>query len=135
MLAGATIGRLGITIGALPVVLPVNFRLVGERVVFRTAVGTKLDGATRNAVVAFEVDDIEPFAHAGWSVIVTDVAHEVTDPAELAALARANIPRWAPARADHIVEVPTTMVSGRRLVPGRPFDPLAMGRGLAPQPH
>ena len=117
LLASATLGRLGISLGALPVVLPVNFRLVGERVVFRTSSGTKLDAATSNAVVAFEVDDFEPVSHAGWSVVVTGEARAVTDPAELAELEQARIPRWAPAAGDRIVAIPTTMVSGRRIDP------------------
>ena len=94
LLATATIGRVAITVGALPVVLPVNFRLVDERVVFRTSVGTKLDAATQNAIVAFEVDDIDPLLHSGWSVVTVGQAREVTDP-ELVELASANIPRWA----------------------------------------
>ena len=89
-------GKGGITGDAQPVVLPVNFRLVGERVVFRTGVDTKLDATTCDAVVAFEADAIETFSHTGWSVVVTGVAREVVDSAQLAALAGANISRWAP---------------------------------------
>lgn len=118
LLATATLGRVGITFGALPVILPINFRLVGDRIVFRTGIGTKLDAATCNAVVAFEVDDIEPFSHTGWSVVVTGLAREITDPTELVELATANIPRWAPSDGERIVEVSTQMVSGRRILPG-----------------
>ena len=78
LLGGATLGRIGITIQALPLILPVNFKLVGHAIVFRTGPGTKLDAATRGSVVAFEADEIEPFSHAGWSVVVTGVAQEVT---------------------------------------------------------
>jgi nitroimidazol reductase NimA-like FMN-containing flavoprotein (pyridoxamine 5'-phosphate oxidase superfamily) len=118
LLATATLGRVGITCGALPTVLPVNFRLVGDRIVFRTGVGTKLAAGTRNAIIAFEVDDIDPFSHTGWSVVVTGEAGEVTEPDELAELAYANIPRWAPSDDDRVVAVSTPMMSGRRIVPG-----------------
>jgi nitroimidazol reductase NimA-like FMN-containing flavoprotein (pyridoxamine 5'-phosphate oxidase superfamily) len=117
LLDQVTLGRVGITVGALPAVLPINFRLVDDRIVFRTSGGTKLDAATRNAVVAFEVDDMEPIGHTGWSVMVTGVAREVTDPAELAALGSANIPRWAPADGERVVEISTDMISGRRIGP------------------
>jgi nitroimidazol reductase NimA-like FMN-containing flavoprotein (pyridoxamine 5'-phosphate oxidase superfamily) len=122
LLATQSLGRLGITMEALPVILPVNFRLVGDRIVFRTRTGTKLEAATRNAVVAFEVDDMEPISHTGWSVLVTGVTRRVEDPADLAALAAAGIPRWAPSGGEHVVEVPLTRVSGRRIgiVPRRP---------------
>ncbi len=118
LLRTATIGRLATTFGALPVVLPVNFRLVDDRVVFRTGVGTKLEAATREAVVAFEADEFEPFAHAGWSVLVTGVAHELTLPHELENVASANIPHWAPLGGERAVAVSTEMVSGRRIVAG-----------------
>jgi len=118
LLASATIGRIAVTIGALPVVLPVNFRLVDDRIVFRTGIGTKFDAATRNTVVAFEADDIEPMSHTGWRVLVTGIAREVTDLLERDALAAANIPRWAPTGDDRLVGVSTEMTSGRRIVAG-----------------
>jgi nitroimidazol reductase NimA-like FMN-containing flavoprotein (pyridoxamine 5'-phosphate oxidase superfamily) len=118
LLGQVTFGRIAVTIGALPVILPVNFRLVDERIVFRTSPGSKLVAATAGAVVAFEVDSIDPMSHAGWSVIVTGVAGEVTDPRRLAAIADANVPRWERGSSERIVEIPISMVSGRVLVPG-----------------
>lgn len=115
LLAGRSLGRLGLTIGALPAILPVNFRLVGDRIVFRTSPGSKLEAATRHAVVAFEADDMDPFGHTGWSVLVTGVASQVDDPADLEVLARAGVPRWAPTEGEHFVELPLTLVSGRRI--------------------
>lgn len=117
LLGRATLGRLAITSGALPMVLPVNFRLVGERIVFRTGAGTKLDAAANGNVVAFEVDDMDPLWHTGWSVVVTGVASEITDPADRAELADVGIPRWAPTDADRIVAVSTAVISGRRMGP------------------
>ena len=117
LLASATLGRVGITLGALPVILPVNFRLVAERILFRTGAGTKLAAATRNIVVAFEVDAIDPLSDDGWSVVVTGCARRLHEPARLEALAAADIPgrRWS--RSDHVVEVSTDMITGRRLLP------------------
>jgi nitroimidazol reductase NimA-like FMN-containing flavoprotein (pyridoxamine 5'-phosphate oxidase superfamily) len=123
LLATATLGRVGTTSGALPVVLPVNFRLVNDRVVFRTGEGTKLEAATCNAVIAFEADEIEAFFHSGWSVLVTGVAREVTDPRELAELEEAHIARWAPTGNGRVVALSTEIVSGRRLTPGLPQPP------------
>jgi nitroimidazol reductase NimA-like FMN-containing flavoprotein (pyridoxamine 5'-phosphate oxidase superfamily) len=105
---------------ALPTVLPVNFRLAGERIVFRTGEGTKLAAATRNAVVAFEVDDFDPVQHTGWSVVVTGVARQVVDHDALADLNELGIPRWAPGPDNHVVEVSLELVSGRRIPPGLP---------------
>jgi uncharacterized protein len=106
-------------------VLPVNFRLVGESVVFRTGIGTKLDAATANAVVAFEVDEMDPILHAGWSVLVRGLAREVTSAFELEALDIGHIPRWAPDGHERVVSISTEVVSGRRIVVGgHPFPNL-----------
>jgi len=117
LLASVSLGRIGITSGALPTVLPVNFRLVGDQIVFRTGAGSKLDAATQNAVVAFEVDDIDPVWHTGWSVVVTGVAREVSDE-ELARIEVSSIPHWTPNGADRIVAISTEMITGRRIPAG-----------------
>lgn len=118
LLATVSLGRIAVTFGALPAIMPVNFRLVGGYIVFRTSAGTKLAAAAANAVVAFEVDQVDTFAHAGWSVLVTGTAREVVDPTERAELERAHIPRWAPSGVDHFVALDTRLISGRRIVPG-----------------
>jgi nitroimidazol reductase NimA-like FMN-containing flavoprotein (pyridoxamine 5'-phosphate oxidase superfamily) len=118
LLGSMTLGRIGVSSGALPCVLPVNFRLVDEQVVFRTGVGTKLESATRNAVVAFEVDHMDPMSHEGWSVVVTGVAREVVDEDDRAELETDRIPRWAPHGDGRVVAVSTDIISGRRIVAG-----------------
>lgn len=115
LLAMATLGRLAVTVGALPVILPINFRLLDDRIVFRTGAGTKLDAATSGAVVAFEADDIDRFSHEGWSVVVTGVASEVADPAQREALSATGIPHWARDDGERLVALSTEVVSGRRL--------------------
>lgn len=115
LLSTATLGRVGVTTGALPTVLPVNFLLDGERILIRTGEGTKLRTATDNAVVAFESDDFDPLYHSGWSVVVTGVAREVTDRGELEALRSAPLARWAPRGNGRIVAISTEVVSGRRI--------------------
>ena len=115
LLATATLGRVGVTSGALPTVLPVNFLLHGERILIRSGAGTKLDAALRNAVVAFEADDFDPVDHSGWSVVVTGVARAITDPEELVSVEALPLARWAPAGDEHVVSISTDMVSGRRL--------------------
>lgn len=115
LLAHKRFGRVGVTDGALPTILPVNYWSDGTSVYVRTSPGTKLDAALRDAVVAFEVDDVDMFDHAGWSVVVTGVAREVTDRDELEGLAGAPIGRWAPGPDGHVIAISTELVSGRRL--------------------
>jgi uncharacterized protein len=115
LLAGEALGRIAVSIGALPVILPVNFLLDGERILIRTGDGTKLDAATRDAVVAFEVDHIDPFGHNGWSVCVTGRAGELRDERDLMRAQRLPLPHWAANDVHHFVAVSLDLVSGRRL--------------------
>ena len=121
LLGTAVLGRIGITSRALPVVLPVNFRFDGRQVLIRTGVGTKLDAATDHAVVSFEVDEIDPATEAGWSVVVTGVAREVTDPRTLAEVEERPITRWADGDgAERVIAISVDLVSGRRITASRP---------------
>jgi nitroimidazol reductase NimA-like FMN-containing flavoprotein (pyridoxamine 5'-phosphate oxidase superfamily) len=118
LLARSTLGRVGVTSGALPTVLPVNFHLEGDRILVRTGRGSKLDAAIRNAVVAFEVDDFDPLYHSGWSVAVTGLATEIDDVAELEVVARAPLARWAPQGGEAVIAISTEFMSGRRINTG-----------------
>ena len=122
LLAGSILGRIAVTIGALPVILPVNFLLDGDRILIRTGTGTKLEAATRDAVVAFEVDDVEPFSHSGWSVCVTGRAMELRDQDDVARVASLPLPHWAPKGTEHVVAVSVDLVTGRRLSHPTPTD-------------
>jgi nitroimidazol reductase NimA-like FMN-containing flavoprotein (pyridoxamine 5'-phosphate oxidase superfamily) len=116
LLATSGLGRIAISSGALPTVLPVNFRFDGRRILFRTGVGTKLDAATDNAVVAFEVDEVDPATESGWSVVVTGMAREVKDPTELAGSESLPLARWASGDDHRVVSISVDLVSGRRIV-------------------
>ncbi|HTN78507.1 MAG TPA: pyridoxamine 5'-phosphate oxidase family protein [Acidimicrobiales bacterium] len=111
LLAMASMGRVALSANALPTVLPVSFRLIGDRIVFRT-------GGRRSTphVVAFQVDDIDPQSHVGWSIVVTGVAHEVTDPAELAEMESAVPPEWTAGDEARLVALSLERVAGHRLV-------------------
>lgn len=115
LLRTASVGRVGITVGALPVILPVNYGVLDGAIVFRTAGGTKLRAAVRNAVVAFEVDAIDPAEHRGWSVLAVGTATELTNADDLAAAARLGLEPLVPAAGAHYVRLAPELVSGRRI--------------------
>ena len=116
LLASHAFGRVAITSGALPAILPVNYHMVGHHILFRTGQGTKLDAATRNAVVAFEVDHIDPVEHTGWSVLAVGIARDLTDVLEQMTFDLSLIPRWAPGSDGRVVVVVPELLSGRRIV-------------------
>src|ERR1039458_9454482 len=75
LLATLAIGRVGVSVLALPAILPVGYAVAGDRVVFRSAPGAKLDAAVHRSVVAFETDRYDPAGAWGWRVLVQGVAY------------------------------------------------------------
>ena len=115
LLDSRPVGRLVFTHRALPDVLPVNYRLDGDRLLIRLNSGSDAAAATRDAVVAFEVDEIDVLTRTGWSVTVVGHAHEITDPAELRRVQALELSTWAGDTRDHFVSVAVDRITGRRL--------------------
>ena len=114
LLAQVSVGRIGVSIDALPVILPVHFALSGESVLFRTVLGTKLDAATIGAVVAFQADAHE-VGDSSWSVLLQGVASAVSDEDGQALATSIHIGPWAGGQVDlRLVRIVATNVSGRR---------------------
>jgi nitroimidazol reductase NimA-like FMN-containing flavoprotein (pyridoxamine 5'-phosphate oxidase superfamily) len=116
LLASGSIGRVGVTVGALPVILPVNYAYVDGAIVFRTAEGTKLRAAVDRAVIAFEVDEYDEALQHGWSVLAVGQASEVADEAELATFRALGLAPWADGTRTHYVRLVPEMLTGRRIV-------------------
>lgn len=113
LLSTAALGRVGTSTAALPVVLPVPYRVVGDEVLFRVGPGSTLDPGIVGTVVAFEVDDLDPMLAGGWTVVVTGVARHL---GPIEARAAGDVPGWSDAEGG-IVAVATDLVAGRRVVP------------------
>jgi uncharacterized protein len=115
LLAGVQVGRLIFTVNALPTARPVNFALVDELIVLRTAADATVVRKVDGAIVAFEVDDLDAAASSGWSVIVTGRAALVTDPETILRYQAAPLVPWAPGERDQFVTISTELVEGRRV--------------------
>ncbi|SDM35331.1 pyridoxamine 5'-phosphate oxidase family protein [Allokutzneria albata] len=115
LLGSAEIGRIAYTDEALPAVVPVNFLLHNGAIVFRTGQGGKLAAAVRNAVVAFEVDDVDSGTRTGWSVTAIGYARVVYDAGEWKALARLGLCTWAPGAHQSFVVIVPEILRGRRI--------------------
>ena len=115
LLGTATVGRVALTLGALPVVVPVDYRLWQEHIVFRTEADSRLDTAARDAVVAFEVDALGPSHPWGWSVMVTGLATDVSETSAASEIEFSPTGWWVTGGKDHLIAVATDIVAGRRL--------------------
>jgi len=75
LLRTATVGRVALSHRALPMILPVHYRLVGDdSITIETTAGSTLHRATDRAVVAFEAEGPPGATEPSWSVIVHGVA-------------------------------------------------------------
>lgn len=115
LLEAKKVGRLALVRDGAPMIMPMNYVLTEDRLVFRTLAFGEASRAV-DSPVAFEVDDIDDFLEAGWSVVVTGTAALLTE-AELSRLGwEAPIP-WAEGPRTLFVAVPLDRVTGRRLLP------------------
>lgn len=120
LLDRAPVGRVVVSMDAMPAAFPVNFVRIGRDVYFRTASGTKLAAAVNRTVVAFQVDEFDAAGASGWSILVVGQARLVTDPAEQALLDAAGVHSWAVTGPAHYVAIALERVTGRRLGPVEP---------------
>jgi nitroimidazol reductase NimA-like FMN-containing flavoprotein (pyridoxamine 5'-phosphate oxidase superfamily) len=121
LLAGDEIGRLAVVAGNTAVVVPVNYALDGETIVFRTDAGTKLDDGPR-ARASFEVDCFDRERRTGWSVVATGRLEEVTpyDAATFARVRLLSVDPWAGGDKAHWMRLVPDRLTGRRIREGTP---------------
>ena len=117
LLATQQVGRLGVIEGGAPMVVPVNYVLDGDEVVFRSDPGTKLTHGRRGPV-CFEVDSFDEVSRTGWSVLIRGRLEEV--PSLDAAVLRNHVTTlpivpWAGGRKAHWVRLIATAITGRAL--------------------
>jgi nitroimidazol reductase NimA-like FMN-containing flavoprotein (pyridoxamine 5'-phosphate oxidase superfamily) len=77
LLGTTSVGRLGVTLRGLPWVVPVRFVFDGTRILVDVGHDPAIVAAARDAVVAFETDDVETRTHERWSVMATGFARPV----------------------------------------------------------
>lgn len=128
LLGTELLGRIALSVQALPAVVPVLFQLAGNRVVFTVETDALFAALTDN-IVAFEVDHIDVETHEGWSVVAVGRSGPV---AGVDVLKRAEDSKGAPSNAGRLIGVSLDRLSGRR-TRGRPIPapgkPVAMPVG------
>ena len=113
LLESGTIGRIAISVAALPAVLPVRYEMVDGAIVFETSEGAKLRAALQHTVVAFQVDSIDPEV-GGWSVLAVGIAQVVTDDSVLARVRACHLRPFGRDEETRMVAIRPDFVSGRR---------------------
>ena len=70
LLATVSVGRLALSVRALPVILPVQYYLDGRRLAVCLGHHQLPDRALNDVIIAFAADAIDPVTRSGWSVQV-----------------------------------------------------------------
>lgn len=113
-LAEQSVGRVAVTAHALPAIVPVNYALDDDSIIFRTKAEGLLARGCDHSVVAFEVDEVAADGSGGWSVLVVGVARllggsQAVRAAELGIVSAMGDDR------DHFISIDIGRVSGRRV--------------------
>jgi nitroimidazol reductase NimA-like FMN-containing flavoprotein (pyridoxamine 5'-phosphate oxidase superfamily) len=110
------LGRIAVNVDEVPVIVPVNYRLVEAAhltwIAVRTRPGNFLD--RDREPVAFEIDHVDHRTHEGWSVLVRGMLMRVDQ--EAAGFGELFDPLpWVVAERDRWLVIEPFTITGRRL--------------------
>jgi hypothetical protein len=112
LLASGHIGHIGFTSGALPVVRPIRYRLVGRSLVFATESGVKLNSARRHAVACVEIEGTDDSTGTAWTVLATGRLREITDPSSVGPSTSVKLRPWGRSTDGQLVALDIELLSG-----------------------
>lgn len=116
LLGSVPVGRVAFIAEGGVQLFPVTFVIHDRQIVFRSAMGSKLDAAEMARNVTFEADSWDAPTQSGWSVLATGRVHAVTDSERLAELERLGLDPWLNGGEEMgWIEVHVDEISGRRL--------------------
>jgi transcriptional regulator with XRE-family HTH domain len=118
-LAPGGVGRFLFMADRGPVAIPVNYRMLGADIVFRTGRATGEAAGAQLPRVSFDVDHLDDDLAEGWSVLVSGEAELITNPGELARAREAGITPWAGGDRDTYVRLTPREITGRRIRAGQ----------------
>lgn len=108
------VGRLAVVVDGHPDIFPVNHVVHGNRVLFRTAQGSKLADIAANSRVAFEVDELEGSRVS--SAVLKGLARRLQLQSEIDVADALPLASWIPTLKYHWVEISSSSITGRRFV-------------------
>jgi len=98
-----------------PVAIPVNFKVDGDDVIFRTGHDSVVAEGIRQQPVSFDVDHLDDALGEGWSVLLTGTASVITTAAEVDRVKGLDVEPWAGGNRSTYVRLVPRRVTGRRI--------------------
>ena len=116
LIAPGGVGRfLFVQEGRGPVAIPVNFKMDGDDVIFRTSGDSAVAEGIHQQPVSFDVDQLDDALGEGWSVLLTGKASVVTGAAETSRVQALGIKPWAGGDRELYVRLSASRITGRRI--------------------
>lgn len=113
---GGGIGRVGLCTPMGPRVVPLNYAMHEDAIVFRTTPYSELGTYGWNTDLAFEIDHLDYDEHQGWSVVAVGRAELIEDPDELHKVrAGGNPVPWAGGQRHLSIKLRWRDLTGRRI--------------------
>lgn len=116
LLRSRVVGRVALVTPGGPRIVPVNYAVHEDAIVFRTAPYSELGTYGWDTELAFEVDQLDEERHSGWSVVALGRGSLVEDPDELAGIRGRWDPHpWAGGSRHLYMRLTWRSLTGRRL--------------------
>jgi nitroimidazol reductase NimA-like FMN-containing flavoprotein (pyridoxamine 5'-phosphate oxidase superfamily) len=116
LLSRGVVGRVGMSTPGGPRIIPVNYAMYEDAIIFRTAPYSELGSYARNTGLAFEVDHIDYERHQGWSVLAVGRGEIIDDRLELDDIRSHWDPQpWAGGKRHLYIRLRWRELSGRRI--------------------
>lgn len=116
LLHGGVIGRVALSTPMGPRIVPINYAMYEDAIVFRTTPYSELGTYGWNTDLAFEIDHVDYEKHQGWSVVAIGRASLVEDPDELHDIRTHMDPTpWAGGRRHLYIRLVWRDLTGRRI--------------------
>jgi hypothetical protein len=124
LLRSGVIGRVAFATPGGPLIFPVTYVVFEDTIVIRTSAYSALGTYGRDAMLAFEVEHLDPDGQIGWSVVARGRAWGETDAHEVARI-RADCPqrKWPTGRRNLFLRIRWHELSGRALYEPRTRAP------------
>ena len=116
LLAIKAVGRVAYCTPDGPEVLPLNYVVEGDTLLFRTSPHSALGRHLRLDVAAFQVDEVDDYTESGWSVLVRGTVEPLSTD-DLPPAGQRPRPWVEGSRPLHLRLTPRS-ITGRRLLPG-----------------
>ena len=123
LLRSGAVGRVALSTPDGPHIVPVDYLVVDDTIVVRTSSYSVVGAYGRNAMLAFEVSDVDRDSHVGWSIVARGRGWAEVDPVQVARMRECWRARYSVAGNRNLYfRIRWDSITGRAFRAGRTRD-------------